>query len=103
MTWQSALVIVLVVVDISALGVGLTVLRRVTRLVVDAGEQIHASVLESVEQAKSDAVRGVAEAVGPIVANLVTQVPSAIEAMTREVTTAVSIELRRSHDNPAHD
>ncbi|MCL2393261.1 MAG: hypothetical protein FWC87_01130 [Acidimicrobiaceae bacterium] len=54
MTWDQALLIVLAVVDLAALVVGLTILRRVTRIVVDTGEAIHRAVESSIEEAKRD-------------------------------------------------
>jgi len=53
-TWDQALLIVLAVVDLAALVVGLTILRRVTRIVVDTGEAIHRAVESSIEEAKRD-------------------------------------------------
>jgi thioredoxin-like negative regulator of GroEL len=65
-TWQDGLLLFLSIVDVSALVVGLTVLRRVTRLVRDAGEQIHESVMESIDEAQGHAVRRLVEVVAPV-------------------------------------
>ena len=101
MTWESAILIALTVVDVSALAVGLTVLRRVTRLVREAGDEVHRAVVEGIDQAKMDAVNGVAHAVVPVVSELMTQLPRAIHAMSQEVTAAVTVAIsKREEEEP---
>jgi hypothetical protein len=77
-TWDQLLLIVLAAVDVAALAVGLTILRRVTRIVIDTGEAIDRAVHESIEEAKHDAVRGFTEALGPALAVLASQVPKVV-------------------------
>lgn len=73
--WQSILLVVLAGVDVAALAVGLSILSQVRTMVVDAGEQIHAAVQESISDAKSEAVDEFKAALGPALAVLAGQVP----------------------------
>ena len=78
MTWDRVLLVVLSVVDLAALAVGLTILRRVTRIVVDTGEAIHAAVHASIDEAKHETVRSFTDALGPALGVLASQVPKAV-------------------------
>ena len=98
MTWQDAVLITLTVVDISALAVGLTVLRRVTGLVRQAGEAVHEAVVEGIEDAKRDVVVGLASAVAPALGELRTQVPRAVEAIRRDLIEAVGRAKEEGND-----
>ena len=78
MTWQSILLAVLAGVDVAALGVGLTILRRVRRIVVDAGAEIHQAVQDSIADAKSEAVGEFSAALSPALAGLASHLPTVI-------------------------
>jgi hypothetical protein len=94
-TWQDGLLLFLSIVDVSALVVGLTVLRRVTRLVRDAGEQIHESVMESIDEAQGHAVRRLVEVVAPVLEGVSSVVVSAVEQIGPEVRDALRAVGRR--------
>jgi len=70
MTWDQALLVALAVVDLAALTVGLTILRRVTRIVVETGEAIHGAVASSIDEAKRDTVEAFIAALAPALAHL---------------------------------
>lgn len=74
-------VYVLCVIDLAALGVGLTVLRRVTRIVKETGEAVHAAVTEQIIEAQRGATEGFIAALGPALALL----PDALHDALRRV------------------
>lgn len=78
MTWGDALLIALACVDLAALAVGLTILRRVTAIVVETGETIHQAVASSIDEAKRDAVIQFSAAVGPALAAFAHEVPRVV-------------------------
>jgi len=63
-------VYILCVIDLAALGVGLTVLRRVTRIVKETGDAVHAAVTDQIVEAQHSATDGFIEALGPALAML---------------------------------
>lgn len=85
MTWNDILLIILTGIDCAALAVGLTVLRRVTRLVKATGDQIHLAVMESIDQAKHDTVDAVVAELGPAVGTLLSQLSIAVQKLTNSV------------------
>lgn len=92
MSWQSIDIIALTFVDLCALGIGLTILRRVTHIVKDAGTQIKEAVTENIAEAKEEASASFAEAVGPAITNAITTLlPLATELIEEKVKDNVHI------------
>lgn len=79
MTWAHAMIIALSVIDLCALGVGVTILRRVTRTVEENGIAIRKAVLEGIDEAKEAAVSKFMVAVGPALAKVAETVPTVIK------------------------
>lgn len=67
------MLLVLSVVDFCALGVGLTILRRVTKIVVETGKAIDRAVTENINSARDSAVDEFASAVKPALAQAATE------------------------------
>lgn len=78
MKWSDVLIIVLAIIDCAALFVGLTILRRVTRIVVETGDAIHSAVSDSIGEAKTEAVHEFTAAVGPALGLLAAEIPKAL-------------------------
>ena len=78
MTWDGVLLVVLAAVDVAALAVGLTILRRVTAIVVETGEAIDRAVRSSIDEARKDAVAGFVAALGPALGVLGQQLPAVV-------------------------
>lgn len=81
----------LVLVDLAALTVGLTILRRVTKLVISVGDRIHEAVESSIEQARQDAVTGFLESATPIIAAVATGVPKVVREALSEVASSIRV------------
>ena len=100
MSWPDIVLIALVVVDCSALAVGLLVLRRVTRLVKDAGEQIHAAVLSSIDDAERQLLREVTALLTPVLSSVGELVVRAVDQIGPEVRDAIKAVVQKEdrHD-----
>ena len=73
MNWQSIDIIILTIVDLCALGVGVTILKRVTRIVHESASAINKAVETNIEGARESAVSSFAEAVGPALTKAATE------------------------------
>ena len=97
MRWTDVDIIVLTIVDLCALGVGVTILRRVTKIVVETGNAIHSAVGQNINEARESAVDAFAEAVGPAISQAAIHL---LPMITQLIESKVDIDVR---DKPASD
>lgn len=103
---QLALTCALVLVDAAALGVGLTVLRRVTRIVKETASAVQEATDASIAQAQADAVTAFMAAAAPVFAGLPSLLHKGFEELLRRarITPEGHVELSptplRGDDTP---
>lgn len=85
MSFDHAMIVALTVVDLCALGVGLTILRRVTRIVQDAGSAVETATMAGIDRAKAEAVEQFSEAVAPALSKLGDAVAPALISLGQAV------------------
>lgn len=97
-SFDHIMIAVLTVVDLCALGVGLTILRKVTNQIKTTGTVIEDAVKDGINTAKSDAIQKFTDAVGPALGHIATIVPGIISDAIGEkirVTVGASAEVKQ--------
>lgn len=95
MNWSHAMIVALAVIDLCALGVGVTILRKVTRTVEENGIAIREAVMEGIEEAKETAVAKFMVAVGPALGKIAETVPGVIKtAVETTLSKSISVQVQ---------
>lgn len=95
MSWSHAMIVALAVIDLCALGVGVTILRKVTRTVEENGIAIREAVIAGIEEAKDMAVVKFMVAVGPALGKISETVPGIIKsAVETALSKSISVHVQ---------